>query len=48
MSDKEEKKMISNKKDVQKTVTASNNTVSNIAKMGMIKYKKTLNKLAKN
>ncbi|MBA9088578.1 hypothetical protein FHR92_005095 [Fontibacillus solani] len=48
MSDKEEKDMISNKKDVQKTTTASNAAVLNIAKMGMNNYKKTLSRLAKN
>ncbi|WP_276575546.1 hypothetical protein [Paenibacillus sp. YPG26] len=40
--------MIENKQSIQKTTVASNENVMNVAKMGMKKYRKTLNKLAKN
>jgi hypothetical protein len=46
--DKEEKKMIANKKELKKTITVGNETVTNVAKLGMKKYRKTLDKLAKN
>lgn len=40
--------MIDKKPDVQKTATASNASVMALAKQGMGKYRKTLDKLAKN
>ncbi|MFB5762049.1 hypothetical protein [Paenibacillus medicaginis] len=46
--DKEENDMISPNKKIQETTTASNETVMKLAKECMEKYRKTLDKLAKN
>lgn len=49
--DKEDKEMATQNQDTpktQKTTTANNDAVMNIAKKGMGKYRKMLDKLAKN
>lgn len=46
--DKEENDMISPNQKIQETATANNETVMKLAKQGMKKYRKTLDKLAKN
>ncbi|WP_348622566.1 hypothetical protein [Paenibacillus polymyxa] len=44
----EEKKMISENKQVQPTSTISNADVLKVAQKGMNKYRRTLDKLSKN
>lgn len=45
---KEEENMITKNSDTQKTTTISNSDVMKLAKKGANKYRKTLDKLAKN
>lgn len=47
-NNKEEKKMISENKQVQPTTTVSNADILKVAQKGMNKYRKTLDKLSKN